>query len=100
VVTEWTAGRHPRGTLSIRHVSDRHATPRVAGVLQRFEVKMPAFRYAPAMGRMGRAQLDALVEEATVDCYNEDEQVTGAATSPQRRSGADGLDPFRLQNFA
>ena len=29
---------------------------------------------------MTRAQLDALVEEATVDCYNEDEQVTGLYT--------------------
>jgi hypothetical protein len=32
------------------------------------------------MGRMNQAQLDALVEEATVDCYNEDEQVTGLYT--------------------
>jgi hypothetical protein len=36
--------------------------------------------YPAAMGRMSRAQLDALVEEATVDCYNEDEQVTGLYT--------------------
>ena len=26
------------------------------------------------------AELDALIEEATVDCYNEDEQVTGLFT--------------------
>jgi hypothetical protein len=32
------------------------------------------------MGRMSRKQLDALVEEATVDCFNEDEQVTGLYT--------------------
>lgn len=29
---------------------------------------------------IGEAQLDAMVEEATVDCYNEDEQVTGLFT--------------------
>lgn len=32
------------------------------------------------MGRMSRAQLDALVEEATVDSNGEDEQVTGLYT--------------------
>jgi hypothetical protein len=26
---------------------------------------------------IARAELDALIEEATVDCYNEDEQITG-----------------------
>lgn len=29
---------------------------------------------------MSREQLDALVEQATVDCYNEDEQLTGLYT--------------------
>jgi len=29
---------------------------------------------------MSKAQLDAMVEEATVDCYNESEQVTGLFT--------------------
>src|SRR5215204_6930764 len=29
---------------------------------------------------MSRTQLDTLVEQATVDCYNEDEQVTGLYT--------------------
>jgi hypothetical protein len=29
---------------------------------------------------MSKAQLDAMVEEATVDCYNEAEQVTGLLT--------------------
>ena len=29
---------------------------------------------------MSKAQLDAMVEEATVDCYNEDEQATGLFT--------------------
>ena len=37
-------------------------------------------RYPAAVGRMSRAQLDGLVEEATIDCYNEDEQVTGLFT--------------------
>jgi Calcium binding len=37
-------------------------------------------RYSRAVDSMTRAQLDALVEEATVDCYNEDEQVTGLYT--------------------
>ncbi len=32
------------------------------------------------MGSLSKAQLDAMVEEATVDCYNEDEQVTGLFT--------------------
>ena len=34
---------------------------------------MRAFRYAPAVGKMSRATLDALVEEATVDSNGEDE---------------------------
>jgi hypothetical protein len=29
---------------------------------------------------MSKTQLDAMVEEATVDCYNESEQVTGLLT--------------------
>ncbi len=29
---------------------------------------------------MSTAELDAMVEDATVDCYNEDEQVTGLLT--------------------
>ncbi|WP_327008023.1 calcium-binding protein [Dactylosporangium sp. NBC_01737] len=32
------------------------------------------------MSSLSRAQLDALVEDATVDCYNEDEQLTGLYT--------------------
>jgi len=32
------------------------------------------------VGSLSRARLDALVEEATVDCYNEDEQLTGLYT--------------------
>ena len=43
-------------------------------------VRMRAVGYPPAMGRMSRAQLDALVEEATVDCHDEDEQVSGLYT--------------------
>jgi len=34
--------------------------------------------YAPPM--MTRAELDALIEEATVDCYNDEEQITGLFT--------------------
>ena len=37
-------------------------------------------RYPAAVGALGKAELDALVEEATVDCYGEDEQVTGLYT--------------------
>jgi hypothetical protein len=29
---------------------------------------------------MSKVQLDAMVEEATVDCYNESEQITGLLT--------------------
>ena len=36
--------------------------------------------YPRAVGSMSKAQLDAMVEEATVDCYNEAEQVTGLLT--------------------
>ncbi|MET7396324.1 calcium-binding protein [Dactylosporangium sp. NPDC005572] len=32
------------------------------------------------MSSLKRSQFDALVEEATVDCYNEDEQLTGLYT--------------------
>lgn len=32
------------------------------------------------MSSMSKARLDAMVEEATVDCYNEAEQVTGLFT--------------------
>ncbi len=32
------------------------------------------------MASIGKAQLDAMIEEATVDCYNESEQVTGLLT--------------------
>ncbi len=32
------------------------------------------------MSAISKAQLDAMVEEATVDCYNEAEQVTGLLT--------------------
>jgi hypothetical protein len=32
------------------------------------------------MGSWSRAQLEALVEQATVDCYNEAEQATGLLT--------------------
>jgi len=32
------------------------------------------------MGRLGAAGLDALIKEATVDCYEEDEQLLGLYT--------------------
>jgi Calcium binding len=32
------------------------------------------------VGSLSKAQLDAMVDEATVDCYNEDEQTTGLFT--------------------
>jgi calcium binding protein len=38
-------------------------------------------RYAPAVDTMSRAPLDALVEEATVDRYGEDEQAMALYTS-------------------
>jgi hypothetical protein len=34
----------------------------------------------PSQPRLSKAKLDALVEEATVDCYNESEQTTGLYT--------------------
>lgn len=36
--------------------------------------------YPAVMGEMSAAQLDAMVEEATVDCCNEAEQATGLFT--------------------
>ncbi|MFD7287827.1 hypothetical protein [Streptomyces sp. NPDC059863] len=32
------------------------------------------------MGTLGRAELETMIEEATVDAYNEDEQMTGLFT--------------------
>lgn len=43
-------------------------------------ILMRAFRYAPAVGKLSRVKLDALVEEATVDSNGEDEQVMGLYT--------------------
>lgn len=37
--------------------------------------------YSFAVGSLSRARMDALVEEATVDCFNEDEQLTGLYTT-------------------
>jgi hypothetical protein len=42
----------------------------------------PGVRRAP-LPRVSKARLDALVEEATVDCYNEDEQRMGLLTMIQ-----------------
>jgi hypothetical protein len=36
--------------------------------------------YPPAVSKLSRKQLDALVEEATVDCHDEDEQLDGLFT--------------------
>ena len=37
--------------------------------------------YSAAVSSLSRRDLDALVEEATVDCYNDDEQLTGLFTT-------------------
>jgi len=37
-------------------------------------------RYPCPVRKRSRARLDALVEQATVDCYNDDEQLTGLYT--------------------
>jgi hypothetical protein len=37
-------------------------------------------RLKPPQPRLSKTELDALVEEATVDCYNESEQATGLYT--------------------
>jgi hypothetical protein len=45
---------------------------------------MPGTRKREAIGRrLGKAKLDALVTEATADCYNEDEQRSGLLTMIQ-----------------
>jgi Calcium binding len=36
-------------------------------------------RLAPTLTPVSEADLDALIDEATVDCYNEDEELTGFA---------------------
>ncbi|TKA11431.1 calcium-binding protein [Actinacidiphila oryziradicis] len=35
------------------------------------------------MGMLGKAELEAMIDEATVDAYNEDEQLTGLLTMLQ-----------------
>jgi len=35
------------------------------------------------MGTLGKAELEAMIDEATVDAYNEDEQLTGLFTMLQ-----------------
>jgi hypothetical protein len=47
----------------------------------------------PAASRVNRAKLDALVADATVDCYNEDEQRTGLLTMIQEHLAL----PFNTQ---
>ena len=42
---------------------------------------------------MSKAQLDAMVEEATVDCYNESEQITGLFTVKEDELAT----PFKTQ---
>ena len=37
-------------------------------------------RYCAAVSALSRSRLDALVAEAVVDCYNDDEQLTGLYT--------------------
>ena len=43
--------------------------------------------------RMTRAELDALIEEATVDCYNDEEQITGLFTMIDEQLAV----PFRTE---
>lgn len=45
------------------------------------------------MGRVGRAELDALVERATIDCYGLEEQATGLYTMIQEHLAT----PFQTQ---
>jgi len=45
------------------------------------------------VGSMSKAQLDAMVEEATVDCYNESEQITGLFTVMEDEPAT----PFKTQ---
>ena len=42
---------------------------------------------------MTRAELDALIEEATVDCYNDEEQITGLFTMIEQQLAV----PFRTE---
>jgi hypothetical protein len=35
---------------------------------------------SPSRPTISKAELDALIEEATIDCYNEEEQITGLFT--------------------
>jgi len=39
-----------------------------------------ALSYSAAVGSLSRSELDALAAEAVVDCYNDDEQLTGLYT--------------------
>ncbi|MFE3491846.1 hypothetical protein [Streptomyces sp. NPDC059175] len=39
------------------------------------------------MGTLGRAEIEAMIEEATVDAYGEDEQRTGLFTMLEERLG-------------
>jgi hypothetical protein len=42
---------------------------------------------------MTRAELDALIEEATVDCYNDEEQISGLFTMIEEQL----VVPFRME---
>lgn len=42
--------------------------------------RCPADQYSRAVSRVSKAELGALVEEAIVDCYGDEEQVTGLYT--------------------
>ena len=44
-------------------------------------------------GRMTRAVMDALIEEATLDCYNDEEQITGLFTMIDEQLAV----PFRTE---
>lgn len=62
-------------------------------VAERLPSCCPAVRYLRAMGAVSKERLDAMVEEATVDCYNEAEQVSGFFTMIEERVAV----PFETQ---
>jgi hypothetical protein len=68
----WSGVRTRRACRTWRTDRCRRWTPRAD--------PPPADGYLLAVGSLSKAQLDAMVEEATVDCYNEDEQATGMFT--------------------
>ena len=48
--------------------------------MKRRKTAQPSNRLKPSQRRLSKTELDRLVEQATVDCYNESEQATGLYT--------------------